>query len=44
MNKAHLDPDILTLLRSVFQVEEHIGGLAGGTFVDYLAQAGERSQ
>jgi len=35
-----LDAD---LLRSVFQVEARIGGVAGGAFVDYLAPAGERS-
>jgi iron complex transport system ATP-binding protein len=35
-----LDTD---LLRSVFQVEARIGGVAGGAFVDYLAPAGERS-
>ena len=36
-----LDTD---LLRTVFQVEAHIGGVAGGAFVDYLAPAGERRQ
>ncbi|HMI95857.1 MAG TPA: ABC transporter ATP-binding protein [Micropepsaceae bacterium] len=35
-----LDTD---LLRSVFQVEARIGGVAGGAFVDYLAPTGERS-
>jgi iron complex transport system ATP-binding protein len=32
------------MLRSVFQVEARIGGVAGGAFVDYLAPAGERTQ